>query len=333
MKSLILIVSLYFYSSLSDSFAQVLNESETSSQLCNGKLDNDPDLGGCVDNIQSTTTTINGSLGNDDGSDFYAFPLNLSGTLTFTFSTSPTFPLKLQVYEYSGTIGVDGAETNPSTPISSGGNFTFVSSKKYVLYVENPDGGFSTKSYTINIGGALPVQLVSFSGKVLDGGISLTWKTAQEKNSKIFEIQRSTDALNYTSIAKINAFGDSKTEKSYQFYDGNPIEGINYYQLKQIDNDNSFTIFRPISVIYVLSEKDLVLYPNPSTKTLKLPIDFIQNATKIMIYNANGIFQKEFTVSDIENRQINIEQLKAGHYIIQAQSDLQVLTKKFMKAD
>ena len=185
-----------------------------------------------------------------------------------------------------------------------------------MLGFEAGDG--TNKTYTITLSGSLPVELVSFKGQITEEGISLQWRTAQEKNSKFFEIAHSLDALNYKTIGSIDALGNSQTGKTYQFTDSNPAEGINYYRLKQVDLDNSYYLIRPISVIYAKNENDLVVYPNPASQSLKLPLSFVQGATILNVYNTKGMLVKQFSMT--EESSLQISDLNAGTYFIEAKS-------------
>jgi hypothetical protein len=304
--------------------AQTLTETEVGAMLCNDNIETTDAT--CVDVIPSSPITINGTFGNtDDGTDNYQFPNGSNGTVTFTFNTASVI---VSIIPYTGAIG--SATTGTPVAIANGGSFTFNAAQKYVLYVERVAP--SVSNYSIVLSGSLPVELVSFKGISTEDGISLQWRTAQEKNSKSFEIQQSTDALNYQTIGGVDALGNSQTGKTYQFLDQDPREGINYYRLKQIDFDNSFTLIRPISVIFARNESDLVLYPNPSSQVVKLPLSFVQGAMILNVYNLNGVLMKQFPVLDGAAQQISVEDLNPGTYLIEAISlNTQNRVKQFVK--
>ncbi len=327
MKTILLSICLcFFYTSI---FSQTNESSSDASDLCNNWIDDyAAPASPCFANVG--TSPINGELFDDDGEDIFLFPTNFSGTLTFSnFPTVTGSTVKIK--EYTGTAGMAGATSGVSTTIStSSPTFTFLSTKKYYLSVEK-DG--NSLNYSISFSGALPVQLVSFSGNRVIEGIELTWKTSQEINSQSFEIERSSDALDYTIIGKLEALGNSQTGKTYQFTDSNPIEGINYYRLKQIDLDKKINYLRPISVIYAYEERELVLYPNPSSSTIKLPLSFVQNSDMIRIYNLQGVLVKQIPVNET-NLYLKVEDLSSGIYIIESLSNNEIISnriKRFVK--
>jgi hypothetical protein len=65
----------------------------------------------------------------------------------------------------------------------------------------------------------LPVVLLEFDATKQSSNIKISWKTAQEINSKEFIIERSKDAVHFKVIGKVNAAGSSGTERSYMFND------------------------------------------------------------------------------------------------------------------
>lgn len=108
----------------------------------------------------------------------------------------------------------------------------------------------------------LPVKLIAFTAKTHNGTNILNWQTASETNSDKFVIQRSADAKTFEDIAEIEATGESQSLIDYQYIDTAPLNGTNYYRLKQIDKDNSFTFSKIISVNIeaVLSENKFYTY-------------------------------------------------------------------------
>jgi hypothetical protein len=323
-NTVLLFLLLLSYTSI---YAQTNESSSDADDLCNGWID-DTVTPTCYTTI--STSPIVGELFGDDSEDIFLFPDNFSGT--YTFANFPTAAGSVvRIKEYTGIAGASGTTSGTSTTISaSSPTFTFNASKKYYLSIEK-DG--ATVNYSIAFSAPLPVQLVSFSGNRVTEGVELIWKTSQEKNSQSFEIERSSDATDYKNIGKIDALGNSSVGKSYQFTDSNPVEGINYYRLKQIDFDKNFTYLRPISVIFASEERDLVLYPNPSSQTIKLPLSFVQGSSTLNIYNFNGKLVKQINSSE-SNLNINIDDLPSGTYLIESSPTNAVIgnrVKRFVK--
>jgi hypothetical protein len=83
--------------------------------------------------------------------------------------------------------------------------------------------------------GVLPVLFTKFDAACTNNGALVKWSTGSEFNSDYFELQRSTNGNNWTSVATIKAAGNSSTTHTYQQLDLNG--GAVYYRIKQVDLD------------------------------------------------------------------------------------------------
>lgn len=112
----------------------------------------------------------------------------------------------------------------------------------------------------------LPVELVSFSGRLVGKSIQLNWQTATEIDNNGFEVERKTQNSDWQKTGFIEGHGTSNSPKYYSFTDNSVLSGSTYsYRLKQIDGDGTFT-YSNIIEISASSITDFTLeqnYPNP----------------------------------------------------------------------
>jgi len=133
----------------------------------------------------------------------------------------------------------------------------------------------------------LPVELISFSAKAGKENVVLTWTTASEKNNDYFEVERSVDGRTFNYLETIKGAGTTTLARHYQTNDNNPINGINYYRLKQVDFDGTST-YSDIVTVEIKSEK-VELFPNPVAGTLYLRMsDFTTRAVEFQITDLTG---------------------------------------------
>lgn len=87
----------------------------------------------------------------------------------------------------------------------------------------------------------------------------LSWEVANEKNLNSYEIERSTDGKSFENIGSVKAIGAA----NYQYRDGQPLRGTNYYRLQMLNGDGS----HEYSVIRMLRfdkmEAITSVFPNP----------------------------------------------------------------------
>jgi hypothetical protein len=113
----------------------------------------------------------------------------------------------------------------------------------------------------------LPVTLTSFTAARVAKGVQLSWNTATENNLAYFETQRSADGRSFNTIARVEGQGQSTSPSHYNSLDQQPLPGLSYYRLRQVDQDGTST-FSP--VVTVAPSSELVLFPNPTHTQLNL---------------------------------------------------------------
>ena len=87
----------------------------------------------------------------------------------------------------------------------------------------------------------LPVVFTSFyASRQNNHAVILTWATAQEINNNSFEVQRSIDGQNWTTVAALAGAGNSNRTQHYRYADETATSEVVYYRIRQIDaNGNS----------------------------------------------------------------------------------------------
>lgn len=115
----------------------------------------------------------------------------------------------------------------------------------------------------------LPLRLVSFTGNTSENSVvTLKWVTAEEENTSHFEVLRGSDGRTFRHVGTVSASGSGNHD--YAFADSSP--GLNnYYRLRMIDLDGSFTYSRMISVT-AAQGKPVTVFPNPAHNLLT--VDF-----------------------------------------------------------
>lgn len=257
---------------------------------------------------------------------WYTVTATANGDLTVTLDAMGSFDGVLQAY--TGTcgsftnIGCADAGLNGDQEVLSLTGLTAGTTYYVRVYGWN-DGSFML---TAN-GTAFPVSLTAFKG-VRDGAANLlSWTTATEQNNRGFELQRSADGANFTTLAFVETKGrngNSTATLNYAYTDEKPFAGNSYYRLKQIDKDG-----RATSSNVVLIKGDRVssivisaVYPNPAKDKVSvvLTAPSFGKAT-VIITDLTGkvvLRQPVQLVTGDNNLSVSISHLPAGTYMVKA---------------
>ncbi|WP_165903806.1 T9SS type A sorting domain-containing protein [Hymenobacter gummosus] len=161
----------------------------------------------------------------------------------------------------------------------------------------------------------LPVELISLTAKLNNGRVLVDWATAQEKNNRGFEVQRSTDGENFTTLGFRAGKGNTTVAQRYSFEDGRPVVGTAYYRLKQIDLDGK-VVYSTMAAVNNTGKGEVAVtvYPNPAVD-------------KLNVHISNGDTDAAVVVTDLMGRTVlsgklssdgafDVSNLKAGNYIV-----------------
>ncbi|MBL7816238.1 MAG: T9SS type A sorting domain-containing protein [Saprospiraceae bacterium] len=159
---------------------------------------------------------------------------------------------------------------------------------------------------------AIGVTWLDFLAKAQkDGSVDLTWSTASEKFNSHFDVQRSANGRDWTTIGTVKGNGTTNTKKTYQFTDNDPLSGINYYRLKQVDFDDKFEYSTIASVDMRLGKKALTVFPNPASDKINFVSNNLDTEGSVQIFDMKGSLVR--TVQVVGN-QLDISDLAIGLY-------------------
>ena len=114
----------------------------------------------------------------------------------------------------------------------------------------------------------LPVKLVQFAAVRQGATVRVSWATASEQNSAYFVVQRSADGRSFADVQRVAAQGISASRHDYATLDAQPLAGLSYYRLHQVDTDGKDDYSPVVAVRFEGAQATpaLVAYPNPAPK-------------------------------------------------------------------
>jgi hypothetical protein len=181
----------------------------------------------------------------------------------------------------------------------------------FYLHTQNP------------VNAPLPVTMLSFAGKSVDGTSQLNWITATEQNNSHFVVERSKDGRSFSTISNAIASkannGTSETPLDYGYTDATPFQGHNYYRLQQHDIDGK-TSYSNVVDVYFGNETMITLYPNPVNSLLNVDINTPKaTSATLKVTDATGRVVKVVSMqlsAGANTTQVDLQGLADGMYMI-----------------
>ncbi|MFT5165766.1 MAG: hypothetical protein ACI8P3_000995 [Saprospiraceae bacterium] len=195
-----------------------------------------------------------------------------------------------------------------------------------------------TEDYELVVSGSLPVDLVAFSGKKVEKQVHLEWITASEENNDFFMLERSIDGRTFEAISTIQGAGSTFENQRYFYIDKNPITGVNYYRLKQVDFDGAEDFADNIVAVEFYKGSLVTITPNP-TKSNAIGLNYTtaqEGEVLVAVYDLTGrmIHQDLLLVEKGENSfSLKMDNLQAGMYLFRTSQDQNTQTLKFVKTN
>lgn len=177
----------------------------------------------------------------------------------------------------------------------------------------------------------LPVTLLAFNVSSVQAGVLLQWATASEQHNKGFEIERSTDAVNWKKIgfhASKAGNGNSVLQLKYSYTDHQPAAGTNYYRLKQVDDDGQYE-YSTIQLIKFNAVNPVIIYPNPAKDNIS--IRGLSGNETVQIYDVAGRKVKQI-INRVTQLHIGITDLSEGvFHVLILSADGNTSSQRFTK--
>lgn len=164
----------------------------------------------------------------------------------------------------------------------------------------------------------LPVNLLRFEAQARKNAVELSWTTATESGNKGFEIQRSENGTEFSSIGWLAGKGTSDGSADYQFTDNFVQPNTTYqYRLKQVDKNNGFKYSAVRQARISTDGATVFISPNPAKDVLKIYVAGATQPADISLLNAKGQSVAEWKKASVGGiYQINTGKFARGVYTV-----------------
>ena len=185
-----------------------------------------------------------------------------------------------------------------------------------------------------NVVSVLPLTLLNFNVIKQDNIAQINWQTANEVNTSHFDIQRSTDGVNFTTVGTVNAAGTSVLRRDYTYPDD--VSGLStgkiYYRLQMVDNDGKFSYSKVAYITIDATNVHISIHPNPAHNYFIISnydnADIKNMSIQVRDITGKTLISQKFNNS-IEQK-IDITNLSKGMYIVSIISPHNVQTQKLI---
>jgi len=172
---------------------------------------------------------------------------------------------------------------------------------------------------------ALPVTWLEV--KAVQSGkseVTVHWSTTSEVNNDYFEVERSIDGRNFTTLGRVASQIGGRTINYYSFVDDTAPNGILIYRIKQVDIDGAFS-YSPLTSVRVSGQNELRVRHTLIEQTVF--VEGIQNEAVVRIFNATG---QLYLQTRTQTGEVYIGNLPTGLYQVYiSENGAEVIEKVF----
>jgi len=255
---------------------------------------------------------------------------NLSNATTYPVGTTYT----IYGLSYPNTVSAATLNTYVGTSYASFANT--------LLY--NPSalcGSASTNNMLVTVTATLSKgqQMLPLTATKAGNSVNLKWATNTSENTSYFEIWRAADGLAFNElIGTVPAQNSTSSHIDYELNDNAPLNGWNYYRVKQFDVNGNETLgnIARVNMQDKATPSNLTVYPNPVT-TSSLILAYTATSVEtvgVRVLNSKGslVYQSVFTAQTGANLyKIPAGTLPKGVYIVQLVSNSGSYLSRFVK--
>jgi len=165
---------------------------------------------------------------------------------------------------------------------------------------------------------ALPVEYTFFRVGCADNAPIINWQTATEINTDHFEIQRSVNGANWTTIATQKAAGQSRTLQDYSYTDRAQVSsGKVFYRILSVDKDGRKKYTEAKSSACGSTE-NWHAWPNPVQQQLYIRLTTEEAyKTSMQLFDNRGTLVRQWQKSlarGVNQFTVDMQDLAAGTY-------------------
>lgn len=293
----------------------------------------------CEGNVITIYDTVRSYFNNYT---YYKWQRSTDGGVTWTDVTAPAGPAAPfwngTAWEYVTSYTLTPAQT---LMINNGNRYRLVVATT-LSNLTDPNCNFTDQGNIITLqvifcGIPLAAELIAFNGQLDNEYAQLRWTTTGETEPLIFDVERSTDGVNFSLIGSVNSYNDYISEQShYSYIDPSRLTGKAYYRIRMRNTPGQSTYSRTIQLAVSNEPFSFVSVINPFSNELLFEVSAEQTGkaeAELIDVSGKAVRRKMFDISSGITRLSleNTSQLASGIYFLRVQSGGRVIQKRVLK--
>lgn len=198
---------------------------------------------------------------------------------------------------------------------------------EYGYVLSTSVSSFSTFFFASSALGVLPVRLLSFNATTCNNKQTcLTWAVENEQQLSHYQLEKSADGIHFEPLQSIPA-RNTGIRDNYNAKDFSPFAGDNYYRLKMVDMDGTFS-YSPVERVNFGKPISVTVQPNPAYNMITL--QGLNGYEAIQVRDMDGQLLMKARVTGA-TLQLDIRSLAKGAYTLQLMGQQQTDIVRFIK--
>jgi hypothetical protein len=176
--------------------------------------------------------------------------------------------------------------TGAKTPVS-------LSSTTNVPFTVTTDPASSASnrfSVIFSTAAALPLNFLSFQGKVAGNYTQLNWQVTGEERLERYEVEKSIDGEHFSLLGRTAPKANNQPNNSYQWNDAALQSGNSFYRIRSVSLDGTINYSKTVKITLGSKVAQVQIYPNP-VRTGKANLQLEQlsaGSYRLEWYNSQG---------------------------------------------
>lgn len=280
------------------------------------------------------------------------------GATVYSFFNNYTYYKWQKSTDNGASWSETGVSGGPETPVWNGSNWEYTvdypsfvgvatdSGDQYRLVIattssnlSDDDCAFSDPvviTLTVEDCMILPIELLSFTGKLAQGLVNLHWITTPEEEPVTYTVERSSDGNRFAAIHVLPGQQQTSGNNEYSFTDPQPLSGTAYYRLR-METAGGHKYSKVLVFNHVSSGLSFGPMPNPFTGSLRVELNSAANTTAhlLLVDPLGRTLVKTQTTLTAGRNAIDLpstQSIPNGIYTIQVITNDQKISRKIVKA-